>query len=411
MHFTSSVVVLSGLAALAAAAPAPDAAKAKKGSSYGTAKPVGGSLKFSVQQKSLGKKLITYPPKQVLNTYAKFNKKAPTAVKSAAAAGVSGSVANNPLSYDEAYLSPVTVGGVSMNLNFDTGSSDLWVYSDLLPSTSQTGHDIYKTSSGVQMQGYTWAITYGDGSGASGKVYADKVVVGGVTATSQAVEAATSVSKAFLSDTHSDGLLGLAFSTINTVEPNQQTTFFDTVKSSLALPLFTSTLKKGQPGTYDFGYIDSAKYKGNISYVPVYQDNGFWEFNAGSYIVGKTKFSAAIGDSIADTGTTLLYLPARVVSNYYAQVKGATLNKSYGGWVFPCASTMPDLTITLGSGTFTVPGSYINYSPISRSTCFGGVQPNTGIGFSIFGDIFLKSVFTVWDMTSGNTRLGFAKQA
>lgn len=80
-------------------------------------------------------------------------------------------------------------------------------------------------------------------------MYSDKVVVGGVTATSQAVEAATSVSAQFTQDTDNDGLLGLAFSSINTVEPRQQTTFFDTVKNSLAQKLFTADLKKGAAGT------------------------------------------------------------------------------------------------------------------------------------------------------------------
>jgi aspergillopepsin I len=68
------------------------------------------------------------------------------------------------------------------------------------------------------MSGYSWRITYGDGSGASGDVYKDKVSVGGVTATSQAVEAARSVSSQFVQDTANDGLLGLAFSSINTGE-------------------------------------------------------------------------------------------------------------------------------------------------------------------------------------------------
>ncbi|KAF4550638.1 Aspartic protease SNP2-like protein 1 [Elsinoe fawcettii] len=407
MHFTSALVVASSLATIAVAAPAAEPAPdAQNGANV--PKP---RLKFSVKQKTIGKFQRTWPGVAMLNTYKKYNKAAPSAVKDAAASGQKGSVANVPLPYDEAYLSPVTIGGQTVNLNFDTGSSDLWVYSDLMPSTSTSGHDIYKVASGVEKQGYTWSITYGDGSGASGKVYADKVQVGGVTATSQAVEAATSVSKAFINDVHSDGLLGLAFSTINTVQPVGQTTFFDTVKASLAAPVFTSTLKKGAAGSYDFGYIDSAKYKGNITYIPVNQDNGFWEFNALNYIVGRTKFSTNIGDSIADTGTTLLYLPARVVTNYYAQVKGSTLNKKYGGWTFPCASTLPDLIINLGGTGYTVPGSYLNYSPITKQLCFGGLQPNTGIGFSIFGDIFLKSVFTVWDATDGNVRLGFAKQA
>lgn len=131
-----------------------------------------------------------------------------------------------------------------------------WVFSTLTPSSESTGHTLYNPAdSGTKKDGYTWNITYGDGSGAAGVVYADKVVVGGVTATSQAVEAATSVSSEFTQDTKNDGLLGLAFSSINTVEPVQQTTFFDTVKDTLAKKLFTADLKKGTAGSYGFGYV------------------------------------------------------------------------------------------------------------------------------------------------------------
>lgn len=103
------------------------------------------------------------------------------------------------------------------------------------------------------MSGQSWSLRYGDGSQAGGVVYADTVKIGSATATSQAVEAATSVSSQFLADTSNDGLLGLAFSSINTVRPNAQSTFFDTVKSSLAQPLFTVDLKKGEAGSFDFG--------------------------------------------------------------------------------------------------------------------------------------------------------------
>jgi aspergillopepsin I len=123
-----------------------------------------------------------------------------------------------------------------------------------MASSDQAGHAVYNPStSGKRLAGETWSISYGDGSGASGVVYADKVVVGGVTATSQAVEAATSVSAQFQQDTDNDGLLGLAFSSINTVSPDQQKTFFDTVRPSLKTQLFTADLKAGKAGTYDFG--------------------------------------------------------------------------------------------------------------------------------------------------------------
>ena len=129
-----------------------------------------------------------------------------------------------------------------------------WVFSTETPSSESSGHTLYNPGSAQKLDD-TWSITYGDGSGAAGGVYADQVVVGAVTAASQAVEAATSVTSGSFAG--SDGLLGLASSSINTVTPDKQTTFFDTVKATLAAPVFTTTLKHQAPGSYDFGYIVS----------------------------------------------------------------------------------------------------------------------------------------------------------
>jgi aspergillopepsin I len=60
------------------------------------------------------------------NKYAKVGASPPPAVvKAAAAATQSGSVSANPEAYDQSYLCPVTVGGRTLNLDFDTGSADL----------------------------------------------------------------------------------------------------------------------------------------------------------------------------------------------------------------------------------------------------------------------------------------------
>ena len=52
----------------------------------------------------------------------------------------------------------------------------------------------------------------------------------------------------------------------------------------------------------------------------------------------------------------------------------------------------------------------MNYAPVSdgSTTCFGGIQSDDGIGFSIFGDVFLKSQFVVFSDASGGPQLGFA---
>lgn len=49
----------------------------------------------------------------------------------------SGSVVANPMLHDNEYLSPVTIGGQTMNLDVDTGSADLYV-----PSNSRSAQGL-----------------------------------------------------------------------------------------------------------------------------------------------------------------------------------------------------------------------------------------------------------------------------
>lgn len=283
-----------------------------------------------------------------------------------------------------------------------------WVFSSELSASEQAGHSVYKANNGTKLQGATWSISYGDGSSASGDVYKDTVQVGPVKASGQAVEAASKISAQFSQNKNNDGLLGLAFSSINTVKPKAQTTFFDTVKSSLASPLFAVQLKHNAPGVYDFGFTDSSKYTGSIAYTDVDSSQGFWSFTADSYKVGSQSGSSIKG--IADTGTTLLLLDDSVVSAYYKQVSGAQQDQSAGGYVFDCSTKLPDFSVTVSGYEAVVSGDLINYGPASQgsSQCLGGIQSNSGIGFSIFGDIFLKSQYVVFD--SNGPRLGFAAQ-
>lgn len=55
---------------------------------------------------------------------AKYGVAVPANVKAAAE---SGSATATPEEYDLEYLTPVDVGGTTLNLDFDTGSADLWV--------------------------------------------------------------------------------------------------------------------------------------------------------------------------------------------------------------------------------------------------------------------------------------------
>lgn len=242
-------------------------------------------------------------------------------------------------------------------------------------------------------------------------MYTDTVTIGQTSFAGQAVELATQVSDQFSRDGDNDGLLGLAFDSINTVKPTAQKTFFTNVIPSLSGPLFTVDLRKGAPGTYDFGFVDDAKHTGEVTYVDVDSSQGFWTFTSSGYSIGGEAQSSSPIRGIADTGTTLLYLPDDIVDSYYGAVQGAKNDQQQGGYTYPCAAELPEISFEIDSYTAVVPGTFITYAPVDTSgqTCFGGLQSSTGIGINIFGDIFLKSQFIVFQ-GGESPRLGFASK-
>ena len=122
MRLLDQVLAVSALVSLITAAPHPQK----------RAVPVGGNKKFSVPQgspKLPGKKIAG--PIELARIYGKYERigaSAPpkvNAAASSAAALADGTVPANPEEFDQAYLSPVDIGGQTVNLDFDTGSSDL----------------------------------------------------------------------------------------------------------------------------------------------------------------------------------------------------------------------------------------------------------------------------------------------
>ncbi|OKL56825.1 Aspartic protease pep1 [Talaromyces atroroseus] len=388
---SKTVISALALSALAAAAPAPTK-----------------TTQFSINQVAV-KKPAVHPAAKYAKALAKYGATVPDYVASAAASSQSGSATNTPIDGDEEYVTPVTAGDSTLNLDFDTGSADLWVYTSSTDGAPSDANYYTPSADAKKLSGYTWSISYGDGSSASGDVYKDTVVVGGVTATAQAVEAAETVSSEFSEDTGSDGLLGLAYSSINQVEPIAQKTFYFNVIDSLETPVFAVTLKHNEPGTYDFGFIDSSKYTGDLTYADINTSEGYWLFDVDGYSVEGGSSSSDSFEAIADTGTTLLMLSDDVVKAYYDQVSSAKHSILEGGYVFDCDATLPDLSLTINGYTATVPAEYLNYASVSDSLCYGGLQSAGLLGLNILGDVFLKSQYVVFN--GEDNKIGFAPQA
>ncbi|KAL9594100.1 MAG: hypothetical protein Q9219_007215 [cf. Caloplaca sp. 3 TL-2023] len=321
-----------------------------------------------------------------------------------------GAVRATPEEGDAAFLSPIKIGGQTLMVNFDTGSSDLWVFNTNLKEQQTQGHSVYdskKSSTFKPMPGASFKITYGDSSAAAGSVGTDTVDIGGAKVEGQAVELATTITDSFTRDVDSDGLLGLAFGSINTVKPQPQKTFFENVMASLDKPVFTANLRHHTVGSYEFGRIDSTQFKGNITYTPVDTSQGFWQIESKSFAVGdgRRETNPNASPAIMDTGTSLMLADDAVVRSYWRQVEGAEMEDQ--GVTFPCGAQLPDFHIALGpSYMATIPGELMNFQRLGRNTCFGGLQSNMGQPLQIFGDVLFKSQFVVFD--GGEKAVGFA---
>ncbi|KAJ5636430.1 aspergillopepsin A-like aspartic endopeptidase [Penicillium longicatenatum] len=305
------------------------------------------------------------------------------------------------------YVSPVLIGGQNITMDFDTGSADMWVMNTELPSSMTEGHTLYNASESSTYKNVTgeFKIAYGDLSYASGSLAKDTVSIGGAEVKNQVFGLPTKVSSSFISDTYSNGMVGLSFSSINSFDPGPQKTFFDNIAPDLELPVFTSLLRS-EGGLYEFGTIDHSLYTGKMRNISVDSSNGFWQFNTTGYGVNSNG-STTVGSNstaICDTGTTLMLVTPDIVSLFYSAVNGSGYLNSVGGYVYPCDTDLPDLTIGIGHDmNATIPGSALGYEQVGTNTttgktiCYGGVQSSAGSDFQIFGDIFLKAFYVVFD--------------
>ncbi|KAF2873345.1 aspartic peptidase domain-containing protein [Massariosphaeria phaeospora] len=330
-----------------------------------------------------------------------------------------GTVAALPEDNASQFLSPVEIGGQMFNLDFDSGSSDLWVFSTDLPEKAIASHaafDASKSTTFKKLEGAQFQISYGDGSGAAGTVGTDAVTIGGVTVQNQAIELANAVSRSFVEDTNTDGLVGLAFSNLNTVndgtQKTPQKTFFDNVMNDLDLPVFTADLDPDGTGVYEFGKIDASKFQGEMAWIPVNASSGFWQIDSAKFSVGNETFTnRAASKAIADTGTSLLLVDQAVAETYYQQVQGAQLDAQVGGFVYPCDAQLPDMAVAIGDSYMArIPGNQITFATVdeANTTCFGGVQGNMGSGMQIYGDVLFKAQFVAFN--GGNQSLGFGEK-
>jgi hypothetical protein len=287
-----------------------------------------------------------------------------------------GQVSATPANGGIEFISPIRIGGQTLNMSLDSGSADLWVFSSEMPALATVDHEAFNPSLSPtfrKMPDHSFSITYGDGTGASGNVGTDVVDVGGATVTRQAVQLATFVSTAFMRDAHLSGILGLGFSQLSTVQPAKQKTFFENVMPSLPQPLFTAHLPRDRVGSYEFGFIDGTKYAGKLAWIHADTSRGFWQVPTKGFSVGNNMKRTALraAPAIIDTGTTLMLVSKEMADGYYSHVPGAQRVPSAGGMTFPCNATLPDFLVDVGGKHMArIRGQDIKFTQLSGDSTF-----------------------------------------
>ncbi|KAJ6588105.1 acid protease [Mycena capillaripes] len=315
---------------------------------------------------------------------------------------------------DEEWAGTISVGTPAQKflIDFDTGSSDLWIPSSSCTSSTCSSKSKYKASSSStsSKKTGTFSIQYGDGSTVSGPVYSETVTVAKVAVTKQYFSPVTTLSASFKDDPI-DGILGLAFPAISNLNKN---------------PFFVNANADGDVDANQFGFYLASSgselflggtnedlYTGDIEFNSVDSSGGFWQATGAKALVGSS--SAVTGfQTIIDSGTTLMYGPPAAVKKVFAKVSGSKVFDSTNGYYsYPCA-TPPKISFNWGGQNWAISADNLNLGQTETGSkdCVASLAAqDLGLGTDVWllGDAFMKNVYTVFDFDQ--EAVGFAELA
>lgn len=204
-------------------------------------------------------------------------------------------------------------------------------------------------------------------------------------------------------------MLGLAWDSINTVQPSAVQTPVDNLISQNLVPsdaqLFTAHLGeatiKNDNSFYTFGYIDQdvvSSTGGQITYAAVDNSQGFWMFDSTSAVVNGKTITRSGNTAIADTGTTLALVDDETVKAIYDAIPNSKYDSTQQGYVFPTDTStdqLPTITFAVGDTQIAVQKSALAFADAGSGYTYGGIQSRGTNSFDILGDTFLKGVYAV----------------
>ena len=350
-----------------------------------------------------------------------------------------------------AYYAEVTVGtpGQKVSVVLDTGSSDLWVVSykaDLCTDfriQREWGDSCDKTYNPNRSSSYNileedgFEIRYLDNSTAAGDYITDDLKIGGTTIKSLQMGYATKTVRGA-------GILGVGYSS-NVASTQRYPNLIDQFVAQKLITTKAYSLylndRRSDMGSILFGGIDKNKFVGDLSILPIHMTKGqsepiHFEVEMQSISLDLTKngkttkiistdpsLTQTSTIAILDSGTTLSYLPVKIIEQLHSKLRVHTDNLYTGLTFIDCdyLTSNPDmrLSFTFGSNTtISVPvwevvldllgdsQSQLPFKMPFERACIFGIQSTEGFeedGFqedtALLGETFLRSAYVVYDLT------------
>lgn len=282
----------------------------------------------------------------------------------------------------------------------DTGSSNLWMYSQSCWSIPCWYHTLYdhKKSSTYKADGQKFDITYGSG-GVKGSVSWDVAKIGDVSSTMGFGEV-TSVSGVSFYASQMSGILGLAYDSISV---DGLKTFM--TNSDLTDKSFSFYLKDTSEESYMvIPGMDSENY-GTIDTHKVVEEK-YWALQLDSIAQGDKVIDASNYKAVIDSGTSLLVGPKAIVDPLIAGIK---VSKTCVG-----VDSLPDMTFTIDGTAYTLTSNdyVLKITQSGVTECLLGVQSMEfpeGFNYFIMGDVFMRKYPSYFNLNDNTVSFQVAK--
>ena len=298
----------------------------------------------------------------------------------------------------------------------DTGSSNIWIPGISCTSSACRGKDHFNpsSSSSYTSKGEKISIQYGSGN-VTGTVGYDYVSAGGLNVSSQGFGVASQLSSDFRGLPF-DGLFGLAYKSLS--EDNITPWLDNAVSQGLIDKAMFSFYLSNTPGKGDsrliIGDPDPDYYSGDITWHPLvaiepdvpanlYYNIAFDSIAAGEQNIPLScQRGEAACRTIIDSGTSYIIGPKEDVLRIFDALT-----------IKPDCSNLyeqPVLKFTIGGQVYDIPPQYYIVKEPDKSgnfQCVPAIGGEEGSSLWIFGDGFMRALYTVFDKT--DARVGFAE--